>query len=326
MILKMRGMILNMSLLEEKAEIPPSGRWRNIGQQYRTTLSAVLRSSATWFFCAILLAALVLLALKGRFAVILASLPLIAFFAVFALLTIPLTDGVTRLAPIETRCSRRQLWWQVALLLVVILFVTYRGIVFNMPGALQIPLLSPFAHWSFSFLGAQPTFLGNWIAVPLLYFLIPLALLLLSGARWSELGLGRGYRSWQVLLLWSVLPLIALIVFLVIGATSPALLLLTVVSNIFQNGFFEEFLFRGALMTRLSYLIRGDWGLVLSSLIFGLFHIGVQTSALHGDWLAGAAYAIIDQAIFGLSMALVFLRTRNLLASSIFHVLLNTVG
>jgi membrane protease YdiL (CAAX protease family) len=317
MILKMRVMILNMSLLEEKAEIPPSGRWRNIGQQYRKTLSAVLRSSATWFFCAILLAALVLLALKGRFAVILASLPLTAFFAVFALLTIPLTDGVTSLAPIETHCSRRQLWWQVALLLVVILFVAYRGIVFNMPGALQIPLLYPFAHWSFSFLGAQPTFLGNWIAVPLLYFLIPLALLLLLGARWSELGLGRGYRSWQVLLL---------VVFLVIGATSLVLLLLTVASNLFQNGFFEEFLFRGALMTRLSYLIRGDWGLVLSALIFGLFHIGVQTSALHGDWLAGAAYAIIDQAIFGLGMALVFLRTRNLLASSIFHVLLNTVG
>jgi membrane protease YdiL (CAAX protease family) len=319
-------MLLNMSLLEEKAELPPSGRWQNIGQQYRATLSAVLRSNATWFFCAVLLAALVILALKGRFDVLLASLPLTAFFAVFALLTIPLTGGVTRLAPIETHCSRRQLWWQVALLLVVILFVAYRGIVLNMPGALQIPLLYPFAHWSFSFLGAQPTFLGNWIAVPLLYFLIPLALLLLLGARWSELGLGRGYRSWQVLLLWSALPLIALVVFLVIGAISLVPLLLTVAGNIFQNGFFEEFLFRGALMTRLSYLIRRDWGVVLSSLVFGLFHIGVQTSALHGDWLAGAAYTIIDQAIFGVGMAIVFLRTRNLLASSIVHVLLNTVG
>jgi membrane protease YdiL (CAAX protease family) len=315
-----------MSPLEEQAEISPPGRWQHLGQQYRTTLSAVLTSSATWFFCAVLLVALVLLALKGRFDVILASLPLIAFFAILALLTIPLTEGVTRLAPIETHCSRRQLWWQVAFLLVVILFATYRGIVFSLPGALHIPLLYPFARWSFSFLGAPSTFFGNWIAVPLLYFLIPLAFLLPLGARWSELGLGRGYRSWRVLLLWSALPLIALIVFLVIGASSLVPLLFVVAGNIFQNGFFEEFLFRGALMTRLNYLIRRDWGLVLSSLVFGLFHIGVQTSTLHGDWLAGAAYTITDQAVFGLGMAMIFLRTRNLLASSIFHVLLNTVG
>ena len=78
-------------------------------------------------------------------------------------------------------------------------------------------------------------------------------------------------------------------------------------------------------MTRLSYLLCDDWGLVLSTLIFGLFHIGVQTSAVHGDWLAGAAYTIIDQAVIGLGMAIIFLRTRNLLASSIFHVLLDTL-
>ena len=66
--------------------------------------------------------------------------------------------------------------------------------------------------------------------------------------------------------------------------------------------------------------------MVLSSLIFGLFHIGAQTSALHGDWLGGAAYAITDQAVLGLGFEIIFLRTRNLLASSIFHVVLDTVG
>lgn len=311
--------------LEEKAEILPSGHWQSTGQQYRVALSAVLRSSATWFFCVILLAALAILSLKGRFDAILSSLPLLVFTAVFALLTIPLTGGVTCLTPVETRCSRRKLWWQVALLLAVILFAAYRGIVFNIPGALQIPLLYPFARWSFSFLGTQPALFGNWIAVPLLYFLIPLPLLFSLDARWGELGLGRGYRSWRVALLWSILPLLAIVVFLVIGTTSLVRLLLTFAGNIFQNGFFEEFLFRGALMTRLSYLIRDDWGIVLSTLIFGLFHIGVQTSTLHGDWLAGAAYTIIDQAILGLGMAIIFLRTRNLLAPSIFHVILNTV-
>ncbi|HEU0000177.1 MAG TPA: CPBP family glutamic-type intramembrane protease [Ktedonobacteraceae bacterium] len=34
---------------------------------------------------------------------------------------------------------------------------------------------------------------------------------------------------------------------------------------------------------------------------------------------------IIDQAVIGLGMAIIFLRTRNLLASSIFHVILDTI-
>jgi membrane protease YdiL (CAAX protease family) len=313
-------------MMEEKTEISPPGRWQQIKQQYRRTLSATIRSRAAWFFIAVLLAALAILALKGRFDAILNSLPFILFTFVFALLTIPLTVGVDQLLPIKTRCSRRQLWWQVVILLVVILLAGYRGIVSNMFNAPRIPLLYPLARWSINFLGGGPEPPGNWIAVPVLYFIIPVALLLLTGASWSELGLGRGYRSWRAALLWSILPLIAIVVFLIIGVISLVNTGINFLGNIFQNGFFEEFLFRGALMTRLRYLIRGDWGLVLSSLLFGLWHIGAQTGALHGDWLAGAASTIPQQAVLGLGMAIVFLRTRNLLASSIFHVLVDTLG
>lgn len=312
-------------MIEEKAESTPRRRWQQIRQEYRASLSATVRSRAAWFFTAFLLAALVILALKGRFSVILSSLPFILFTLLFALLTIPLTAGGDRLPPIETRCSRPRLCWQIVLLLIVILLATYRGIVLNMPQTLHIPLLYPLAYWSLDFLDAGPLFLGNWITIPVLYFIIPAALLLLTGAGWGELGLGRGYHGWRVALLWSFLPLLVIIIFLLTGVTSLVNVGIKVAGNIFQNGFFEEFLFRGALMTRLSYLLRDDWGLVLSTLMFGLFHIGVQTSVLHGDWLAGAAYAIIDQAFIGLGMAIIFLRTRNLLASSIFHVLLDTI-
>jgi membrane protease YdiL (CAAX protease family) len=312
-------------MIEEKAEKPPSGRWQQIRQEYRASLSATVRSRATWFFITCLLAALVILALKGRFSVILSSLPFILFTLLFALLTIPLTAGADQLPPIGTSCSRPRLCWQVMLLLIVILLATYRGIVLNMPQALPIPLLYPLAYWSLNFLDAGPVPLGNWITIPVLYFIIPVALLLLLGASWSELGLGRGYRSWRVALLWSLLPLITIVAFLLTGVTSLVNVGIKVAGNIFQNGFFEEFLFRGALMTRLSYLLRDDWGFVLSTLMFGLFHIGVQTSAVHGDWLVGAAYTIINQGVIGLGMAIIFLRTRNLLASSIFHVLLDTL-
>lgn len=321
-----------MSMIEEKAEITPPGRWQRIGQEYRRSFSIAFRSPATWFFVAVLLAALVILALKRSFDAILNALPVSVAILLLALLTIALTDGVHQLPPIETRCSRPRLWWQIVILLIVALFATYRGIVFNVFGAFRIPLLYPLARWSANFFGRQVAIFGqtvqipgNLIATPVLYFLIPVALLLLLGASWRELGLGRGYRNWRVTLFLSFLPLVALVIFLVTAATSLVTLVFRLIGNTFQNGFFEEFLFRGALMTRLSYLIRGDWGLVLSSLMFGLFHIGLQTGALHGDWLAGAAYAIIDQAIFGLAMAIIFLRTRNLLASSVFHVLLDTV-
>ncbi len=312
-------------MMEEKAEISSPGRWQQIKQEYRRCFSATIRSRAAWFFIAVQIVAFVILILKGSFDVILSSLPFILFTFVFALLTIPLTVGVDQLLPVKTHCSRRQLWWQVVILLVVILLAGYRGVVLNMPGITHVPLLYPLARWSINFLGGGPEPPGNWIAVPVLYFIIPVALLLLTGASWSELGLGRGYRSWRAALLWSILPLIAIVVFLITGVISLVNTGINFLGNIFQNGFFEEFLFRGALMTRLRYLIRGDWGLVLSSLLFGLWHIGAQTSALHGDWLAGAASTVPNQAVLGLGLAIIFLRTRNLLASSIVHVLLDTI-
>lgn len=51
--------------------------------------------------------------------------------------------------------------------------------------------------------------------------------------------------------------------------------------------------------------------------------IGVQADSVGGDWVTAAASAIIIQAVAGLGMVLIYQRTRNLLASSIFHVALN---
>lgn len=314
-----------MSLMKEDAEDAPVERWQQIRQEYRVVLSATLRSNATWFFCAILFIAIAILLLRGRGDFILGELPVIVFVLILALLTIPLTTGIRQLAPIESHCTRSRLWWQVALLLLVILFVAYRAIVFALPGAFHIPLLYPLANWTINFLGPGNAF-ANWIAVPFLYFVLPLIVLLLLGAHWSELGLGRGYHGWRVALQWGILPLIGLGFFFFQGVASLRIIVIRVANNFFQNGFFEEFLFRGALMTRLSYLLRSDWGLVLSSLLFGLFHIGVQTQSLGGDWLAGAASTIVEQAMLGLGFAFIFTRTRNLLVSSVFHVLLDTVS
>jgi hypothetical protein len=96
-----------MSLAKEKAEHPAPERWPHIRQEYHAVFSATFRSSAVWFFCALLLIAIGLLLLRGQGAFILNELPFLVLIPIFALLTIPLTLKVRQLAPIETHCFVR---------------------------------------------------------------------------------------------------------------------------------------------------------------------------------------------------------------------------
>jgi membrane protease YdiL (CAAX protease family) len=313
-----------MSLADEKTVIFPHRRWLLIRQEYHATLSSVMKSSAAWFLCALLFVAAVVLVLKGRTDVIRGALPWLVGVPVLALLTIPLTVRVNRLPPIMTRNSRKQLWWQTIIVLAIIVLATYRDIVLSVPHAPQIPVLYPLSYTSIYFLGISNRPPGNLVSVPILYILIPLLLLFLSGARWSEFGLGRGYNVWRVALLWSIFPVLGFLNLMRQGAVaSLAQFLQHLLRAFLQNGFSEEFLFRGVLLTRLSYLIRGDWALVLSTLIYGLFFIGVQTNTVGGDWVVGAASTILIQAITGLGAAIIYRRTRNLIAPTIFQVTLD---
>lgn len=189
----------------------------------------------------------------------------------------------------------------------------------------QVPLLSPLANWllgSLEKLGQAPT-LGD-LSIPLLYFVVPMVLLLPLGLRLREAGFGHGYRSWVVILLFGV-PLLALIVVKLISSEKGVLVLLFLfIQNSLRNGFFEEFLFRGPLLSRLNLLLGRSWGVVLATLIFGLFHTPTYTAGFRGDLLAGVAFSLVNPVVIGLCFAILVLRTRNLLASSLIHVLLNT--
>jgi len=96
--------------------------------------------------------------------------------------------------------------------------------------------------------------------------------------------------------------------------------------NFLANGFTEEFLFRGALQTRLSQLMGEGWGLVLASLLFGAVHIAAVVPALGGDWLAAVALCMTSQAAGGLLLGIMFLRTLSLIAPTVAHVTLNLFG
>lgn len=167
---------------------------------------------------------------------------------------------------------------------------------------------------------------GNVVANPVQYFVIPLILLLALGARPGELGLGRGHRVWRASLVWLVIPGLLLLIPAAIGALSPQAFVRRILGNFFQNGFFEEFLFRGALQTRLSFFLSTPWTLVTQALIFGLWHIRSNTEQFGGNVLGGLAWCIVSQGVLGLVFGFVFYRTRNLVAPTVAHVMINVMG
>ena len=63
---------------------------------------------------------------------------------------------------------------------------------------------------------------------------------------------------------------------LLVGGTQISSLGFGLLHNSLRNGFFEEFLFRGALLAILIQLVHMQWAIVLSSLLFGLWHLGAN--------------------------------------------------
>lgn len=237
-----------------------------------------------------------------------------------------LTARVTRPMPPEpevSRPSRGRLWAQLGVLAAVILLVG--------SGSSNIPLWSDMvaglrsagdAVLPVEWFGGP----GNAVANPVQYFVIPLILLLALGARPRELGLGRGHRVLRASLVWLIAPALILIWPAAAGALPAQTLVRRIIGNFFQNGFFEEFLFRGALQTRLRFLMSAPWALAVQALVFGLWHIQSNTRSFDGNVLAGLAWCIVSQGVIGLAFGYVFQRTRNLVAPTVAHVMMNVMG
>jgi len=213
---------------------------------------------------------------------------------------------------------------QVGILVAIILFT-------GLPNHIHIPLWSDMIGWFYNLGGSilPAEWFGNGgasMANPLQYFVIPFALLLILGAKPAELGLGKGYKIWQVCLVVLALPIIQLVYSLSTGSLQAQTLSMLIISHAFQNGFFEEFLLRGALQTRLSRLTSTPWALTIQAIVFGLWHLNANTQRMDGDILAGLALCILGQALGGFVYGYVFLKTRNLIAPSLLHILENVSG
>lgn len=296
----------------------------------KQTINDVLKSRATWFFVVIWIASIIYLLITGNG--VTGSSAFALGVLVFSVITVALTQDQPETQTSETKKSIL-VWAQILVVLFFILLTGYRGYVFNMmPGrSVQIPIWSLFADW-FGDLGGR--YLSDLIdhspgiaaANFAGYFLIPFILLLLFGTRISELGFGKGHRVWQVVALWVGIPVIFFVINILNGSTTPIQLARMFFGNLLRNGFSEEFLFRGALQTRLKQWMSSDWALVAQALAFAVWHLGADTQFMGGDVLQGLALGIASHSIMGLALGIIFQRARNLIAPSIVHVATNMFG
>jgi membrane protease YdiL (CAAX protease family) len=293
--------------------------WAGWLKTYQDTVTAVVRNRAAQVCGGVLALSLLILLISGNSALALTGLENIAGLLLFALLTVPLFGGVQR-AFLQDAPKRHPawLWIQVS---IATLFVLLTGLdLLAQEGVLRsspfvIPGWSRLVDYSFQL---APPLRGAPSAI-VLYFLAPAIILLIFGARWAELGVREGDHQWSQGWLWSFGPLAVLA--LGIALASPAFALQRVLAGALAHGPFEEFLFRGALMTRLARVLGVSWGLIISSLTFGLWHLGDATRlGAAGNVVVGTAYAIVSYGIFGLALGLLFQRTRSLLAPSLLHV------
>lgn len=296
----------------------------------KQTINDVLKSRATWFFALIWIASIIYLLITGNG--VIGSSAFALGVLVFSAITVALTQNQPETQPSEPK-KPALVWAQLLVVLFFVFLTGYRGYVFNvMPGhTAQIPIWSLFADW-FGDLGGR--YLLNFVDhSPSLaaanfagYFLIPFILLLLFGARVSELGLGKGYRVWRVVALWVSIPILFFIINIFNGSTTPIQLARMFLGNLLRNGFSEEFLFRGALQTRLKQWMSSDWALVIQALAFAVWHLGADTQFMGGDVMQGLALGIASHSMMGLALGIIFQRTRNLIAPSIIHVVVNMFG
>ncbi len=300
-----------------------SGRALQVRARLGHTLASVAASRAAWLFAAAWIVAALTLVVSGQ-GFPFESLVLAAVFLPLSLVTVLLTRPAPH-APAAT-VERPRLHLQVGLILLFVVLTAWSGLVFHDVVAGSIPVWTPLVdllgRLGDAWFGAA-TFMTN----PVTYVGLPLVVLLLAGARLRSLGFGRGHRMGRVLLLWGSIPLAFFAVALVSGQLALGRLLGRFVSNFMQNGFMEEFLFRGALQTRLRRLWTPAWAVVMQALVFGIWHLGLGfANTGHAGLLPALASTVVNQAVVGLAFGVIFERTRNLAVPSIVHVLADSLG
>jgi membrane protease YdiL (CAAX protease family) len=299
----------------------------------RDILKPIFTSPAAWCFAALWSAGAIYLTAIGRGDIIVSSFCLLTILMFFCAITVRITKKEHKPKVKLPKTRRSLLLFQIAVIAFFVGITLYTSLMFyGIVPHHPIPIWSPIIG-AFGRLGER-VFSNDIVSNPTLatanpakYFLLPLPLLLLLGARFRELGFCRGHRTLSVVVLWCFIPIGVLVYWLAFGRLTCKVLFRHLLSHLLMNGFGEEFLIRGALQTRLRALLNPSWAIVIQALTFGIWHFAANFGSLGiTGTVALIAFCIVRSATFGLAYGIIFQRTRNLLATSIIHVVTNSLG
>ncbi|MBA7573739.1 hypothetical protein ES708_15537 [subsurface metagenome] len=94
-----------------------------------------------------------------------------------------------------------------------------------------------------------------------------------------------------------------------------------------RPGLWEEVAFRGVILPLLSRKYKQILSILISGLIFGLAHaFNIINVLLSGGDPLLVVFQVIYTTLLGFSMGYMYIKTKSLLPSIIFHYLLDTVG
>jgi membrane protease YdiL (CAAX protease family) len=135
-----------------------------------------------------------------------------------------------------------------------------------------------------------------------------------------------GFQKWArggtwVAVIWIATAIGFLTSDMLFGVIAPLEALHQVLLNVFRNGFSEEFLFRGVLLSRLRAVVSDDWALFTQAILFGVWHYGADVRASEGNALVTACFMITVQAVFGYALGYLALRTRSIAIGAAFHAI-----
>jgi len=108
-------------------------------------------------------------------------------------------------------------------------------------------------------------------------------------------------------------------------------LLVSFVLALLTAGFVEEFFFRGVLQSRLAICVGSEvHGLLAASLLFGLFHLPMYFFSpfepTHSSFIWSLASVITEQAVIGVLLGVLWLRTHNLVAPILVHAFIDALA
>ncbi len=151
---------------------------------------------------------------------------------------------------------------------------------------------------------------------------LPVAVVLLMlGIKPRDLGFGEfRAKSLLVAIVWLFAPIVHFTAAVASGQMSLAFMGLLCGANFLQNGFPEEFFYRGVVMGRLRVAFSTDAALVLQALLFGFMHVGLALHLSGGHVLQAIAAMIALYSIFGLGMGYLTLRTGNIGIAVLVHL------